>query len=86
MPGTPSWLRNQDEYRAASAADDALGAAAEAMNRCRAIADVVQTAGREHHSDPLWQAAVLVSHVLIEAAAAHGFDVHDVGEEAARRR
>ncbi|MCW7941653.1 hypothetical protein AAW14_06305 [Streptomyces hygroscopicus] len=80
----PSWLQSQLDDRARTA--DALGAAADQMNVCRSIAADLNAKGREHTSDPLWRSAVAESHRLADVAAAHGIDVHDIGDEAARRR
>ncbi|MFI1166533.1 hypothetical protein ACH4UM_23755 [Streptomyces sp. NPDC020801] len=80
----PAWLQSQIDDRARTA--DALGAAADQMNVCRSIAAGLNTKGQDHTSDPFWQAAVRESHRLNDAAEAHGVDVHDIGDEAARRR
>lgn len=84
MPGKPAWLQSQIDDRARAAA--ALGAAADQMNVCRSIAADLNAKGQDHTSDRFWQAAVRESHRLGDVAAAYGHDVHDVGDEAARRR
>jgi hypothetical protein len=80
----PAWMKSRIDDRARAAAT--LGAAADQMNVCRRIADDLNAEGRDHTTDPFWQAAVAESHRLEDVAAAEGFDVHDIGEEAARRR
>jgi hypothetical protein len=79
-----AWLPSQLEDRARTAA--ALGDAADQMNVCRRIAADVNAQGRDHTSDPYWQAAVAESHRLEDVASAAGIDVHDIGREADRRR
>lgn len=80
----PSWLPSQLADRARTA--DALGAAADQMNVCRAIAAGLKAEGRDHTTDAGWRAAVRESHRLQDAASVHGIDEHAVGEEANRRR
>ncbi|MGW2048595.1 hypothetical protein ACWCPF_25940 [Streptomyces sp. NPDC001858] len=80
----PSWLPSQLADRARTA--DNLAAAADQMNRCRSIAAGLNADGKNHHDDPIWQAAVRESHRLAAIAEADGTDIHDIGAEAARRR
>jgi hypothetical protein len=80
----PAWLQSQLADRARSA--DALGAAADQANACRAIADGLHAQGRDHHGDLTHTAAVVESHRLAGIAEAHGFGGQDVMDEAARRR
>lgn len=80
----PAWLQSQLDDRARTAS--VLGVAADQMNVCRKIAAELQAKGVEHTSDPFWQAAVAESHRLDGVAEAAGVDIHDIGEEAARRR
>ncbi|WP_306317257.1 MULTISPECIES: hypothetical protein [unclassified Streptomyces] len=80
----PSWLQSQVDDRARTA--DALGAAADQMNVCRSVAADLHAQGREHQSDPAWQAEVCKSHQLDADAEVLGIDIHDIGAEAARRR
>ena len=77
-------MKSQIDDRARAAAN--LGAAADQMNVCRRIAADLNANGRDHTADPVWQSAVAESHRLQNVAATEGFDVHDIGEEAARRR
>lgn len=84
MTGKPTWLPSQIADRTPTA--DAIGAAADQMNVCRRIAADLNAKGQDHTADPFWQAAVRESHRLNDQAGAEGFDVHDIGEEAARRR
>ncbi|MFF8784787.1 hypothetical protein [Streptomyces sp. NPDC015125] len=80
----PAWMKSQIDDRSRAAAN--LDAAANQMNVCRRIAADLNARGRDHTADPFWQAAVAESHRLEADAAAEGFDVHAIGEEAARRR
>ncbi len=84
MPGTPAWLQSQIADRARTAS--ALGAAADQMNVCLRIAADLNAKGQDHTGDRFWQAAVAESHRLQDEASTLGLDVHDIGEEAARRR
>ncbi|WP_405883617.1 hypothetical protein OG747_36550 [Streptomyces sp. NBC_01384] len=84
MSGKPAWLQSQIDDRTRAAA--ALGAAADQTNVCRSIAADLNSKGQDHTSDRFWRAAVAESHRLEDAASVEGFDVHDIGEEAARRR
>ncbi|QES25853.1 hypothetical protein DEJ47_04745 [Streptomyces venezuelae] len=63
-----------------------MSAAADQMNVCRGIAADLNAKGQDHTSDPFWRAAVGESHRLAAEAEVLGIDVHDIGEEAARRR
>lgn len=80
----PAWMKSQIDDRARAAGN--LGAAADQTNVCRRIAADLNANGRDHTADPSWQAAVAELHRLEDVAVAEGFDVHDIGEEAARRR
>lgn len=80
----PGWLKSQLEDRARTA--EALAAAADQANTCRAIAADLHAEGRDHHGDPAHTEAVVESHRLVGIAEAHGFDGQDVMDEAARRR
>lgn len=83
-PGAhPAWLQSQTDYRARSAS---LGAAADQMNVCRTIADSLRAEGKDHTTDPTWQAAARESHRLTDVAAADGYDIHAIGDEAAHHR
>lgn len=84
VSGTPAWLKSQLEDRARTAT--ALGSAADQMNVCRSIAADLNAKGQDHTADPFWQAAVAESHRLQDEASTLGLDIHDIGEEAARRR
>ena len=84
MSGKPAWLASQIEDRTRTT--DLLSAAADQVNVCRSIAADLGAQGQEHHSNPFWQAAVRESHRLAKVAEDAGIDVHDIGEEAARRR
>jgi hypothetical protein len=83
--GNPAWLQSQLAHRTHTT-HTTLTAAADQMNQCRTIADQLHTQGRQHQTDPTWQTAVNESHRLNTLAADHGHDIHDIGEEAARRR
>ena len=80
----PAWLASQIADRTRTA--DALGAAADQMNVCRNIAADLNAKGQDHTVDPFWQSAARESQRLNGLAAVEGFDVHDVADEADRRR
>lgn len=80
----PAWLESQLADRART--EDALGAAADQSNTCRAIAAELHKQGRDHFTDPTWRAEIAKLHPLVDAAGAHGLDAQDIGDEADRRR
>lgn len=84
MNALPDWLTSQLQDR--NRATSNLNRAADQINTCMAIADGLHAQGREHHTDPTWQAAATESHRLHDIAAADGHDEYTVAAEATRRR
>lgn len=79
---TPSWLASQLDDRAHASA--ALTAAATQVNACKEIAARLNDQGRDHTTDPTWQAAARESHRLADMAACYGHDEYAIAAEAAR--